>query len=409
MRVFKERILIQTMVLVVLFIGINSSNAEILFRVSSVKSDYKADHNQTCINEFGLGWEEADWTDLQNYYTSGADMADLIISSGLDEKKSAWVTRNGDQSYSSTRDYFTSYHNHNKPDYYLAHDNIDNYFLSLGSWDGSYYVLCKNDGGTILQPPPKVFSLCVGVDYSDEDVSIISGESLGKWQDGPDGKRWAQLMYDKIKRTTSNWSPDNLSGPVILPEKEDPSHTNLDILNEAITSIQKNISSGDTLILYFLGHGDSASQDQLDEYGGEITMSPGDEYLVLEQSASVSKGFRDDYLTKILEKSEWKNINKVIMLDACHSGGFMNDASSSADVGDLEKISKIRFMSSAEEDEVGWYETNSGEPVASYLWYMMLNEVLGVDHKESLAGMLENSTLLSRFLGLLVSGLLRMM
>ncbi len=115
------------------------------FKVSIAKSAYGANHNNVCVSEFGAGWGEVDWTDLESYYSSGGNMSDLISNSGFDIRTNAWVTRNGDQSYSTTRDYFASYHNHSKPSGYLAHDNIDNYFLSLGSWDSSYYVLCKKN------------------------------------------------------------------------------------------------------------------------------------------------------------------------------------------------------------------------------------------------------------------------
>lgn len=148
MRTMKEYWQLLTTVLVTSFIIIGSASADTVFKVSNTKSTYGSNHNQVCVNEFGSGWEEADWTDLENYYSGDGNMADLISSSGLDTRKNAWVTRNGDQSYSSSRDYFASYHNHNKPSGYLAHDNINNYFLSLGSWNSSYYVLCKKEGAS---------------------------------------------------------------------------------------------------------------------------------------------------------------------------------------------------------------------------------------------------------------------
>ena len=112
------------------------------FAISESKISYGSDYKQVCKNEFGSEWEIADWEDLKTYYSNGGNLNDLVEGIGFDEKINAWVTRNGDQSYSSDRDYFASFHNYNKPSGYLAHDNIDNYFLSLGSWDGSYYVLC---------------------------------------------------------------------------------------------------------------------------------------------------------------------------------------------------------------------------------------------------------------------------
>ena len=127
-----------------------------LFKVSNTQSAYGSNHTQVCVNEFGSEWEEADWIDLEKYSSDGGNMSDLIVSSGFDTRTNAWVRRNGDQSYSSSRDYFASYHNHSKPSGYLAHDNIDNYFLSLGSWYGSYYVLCKNSDTSQTTSEPAV-------------------------------------------------------------------------------------------------------------------------------------------------------------------------------------------------------------------------------------------------------------
>jgi hypothetical protein len=116
-----------------------------LFKKTSQKIAYGADYNQACINAFGTDWHLADWTDLKQYFSSGKDMNQLVSRLSLNtngDDSAAWVTRNGDKSYSARRDYYMSYHNHKKPSHYLAHDNIDNYYLSLGSWDSPHYALC---------------------------------------------------------------------------------------------------------------------------------------------------------------------------------------------------------------------------------------------------------------------------
>jgi len=41
------------------------------------------------------------------------------------------------------RDYYATRHEHNKPAGYLAHDNIDNYLISLGSWSGSRKIMAS--------------------------------------------------------------------------------------------------------------------------------------------------------------------------------------------------------------------------------------------------------------------------
>ena len=85
--------------------------------------------------EFGDEYRVADWKDLEKFNDNGGDLIDLFDGLGLNKYgSSAFVTRNGSHNYSSTRFYFVSRHEHNKPRNYLAHDNINNYLISLGSW-----------------------------------------------------------------------------------------------------------------------------------------------------------------------------------------------------------------------------------------------------------------------------------
>ncbi len=95
------------------------------------------------VNElFGPEYRVADWNDLKTFHENGGDLINLYDHLGLTEYNSAaFVTRNGDRSYSSTRYYYASRHEGNRPSYYLAHDNIDNYLISLGSWTTPHKIL----------------------------------------------------------------------------------------------------------------------------------------------------------------------------------------------------------------------------------------------------------------------------
>jgi len=115
------------------------------FLLTDNRYSYKSNYNQACLDEFGETWRQADWLDVLDYYNNGGDLQELVDTTGFADKGNGWVSRNGDNNYNSTRDYFASFHNHSKPSNYDAHDNIDNYFFSLGSWHGTYYVLCYND------------------------------------------------------------------------------------------------------------------------------------------------------------------------------------------------------------------------------------------------------------------------
>ena len=120
--------------------GVDTDNAK--FRISASKAAYGTDYSGVCTREFGKNWQLADWSDLKAYYAAGKNLQKLVEHLSFSKKRHAWVTRNGEQAFSSQRDYFASFHNHRKPGNYLAHDQIDKNFFSLGSWYGKYYVLC---------------------------------------------------------------------------------------------------------------------------------------------------------------------------------------------------------------------------------------------------------------------------
>ena len=98
--------------------------------------------DQVVNDVFGSGYRVADWNDLVAFYNAGGDLLALYDGLGLTAVgNSAFVERSGDPSYSTDRYYFASRHEHNKPESYLAHENIDNYLISLGSWSGSRKIM----------------------------------------------------------------------------------------------------------------------------------------------------------------------------------------------------------------------------------------------------------------------------
>lgn len=91
--------------------------------------------------EFGDKYRVADWVDVQAYKNNIQYFVKKI--GGMQAAESSLtVTRNGQNFFSGKRRYFITLHNHNKPSSYLAHDQIDKYYLSLGSWWGKRHVLC---------------------------------------------------------------------------------------------------------------------------------------------------------------------------------------------------------------------------------------------------------------------------
>ncbi len=102
----------------------------------------QSDWDQIVLDLFGPDYRVADWNDLKGFYANGGDLLALYDGLGLTEHgNSAYVTRNGNRIHSGGRYYFASRHEHNRPPHYAAHDHINNYQISLGSWWGSNYIM----------------------------------------------------------------------------------------------------------------------------------------------------------------------------------------------------------------------------------------------------------------------------
>lgn len=115
---------------------------------------------------FGPEYRVADWYDLVNYFDLGGDLLELFDNLGLTLYESAaYVTVDGSRSYSSSRFYFASRHEHELPEYYLAHDHIDDFLISLGSWYGENKILVirrdfaakLSEEARLLRKPGKLF------------------------------------------------------------------------------------------------------------------------------------------------------------------------------------------------------------------------------------------------------------
>lgn len=103
-----------------------------------------SDWDEIVYGIFGPQYRVADWNDLKKYNEKDGDLLKLFDELGLTEYgNSAFITRNGEKKYSSSRYYFATRHEHNIPGSYLAHENIDNYLISLGSWNTKMRILVK--------------------------------------------------------------------------------------------------------------------------------------------------------------------------------------------------------------------------------------------------------------------------
>lgn len=116
------------------------------FAITGGRYGIYEDWDAAVKEELGNGYRPLEWHELKEYYNQGSEILALFDGLGLTEyRNGAAILRNGRQRYSSTRGYFASRHEHDKPGNYLAHDHIDNYLISLGSWDGERKILARKD------------------------------------------------------------------------------------------------------------------------------------------------------------------------------------------------------------------------------------------------------------------------
>ena len=136
------------------------------FHVVSHNLDETGDLKAECKAYLGEGVRLADWNDILAYYQAGGSMADFItelkvpLEYGNPEDMEAIpntsyrISRNGELRWQGDRHYFFARHDHVKRADFLAHDDIDNYLLSLGSWFGKGgFALCYGDLNS-TEPPP---------------------------------------------------------------------------------------------------------------------------------------------------------------------------------------------------------------------------------------------------------------
>ena len=136
------------------------------FHVVAHNLDETQDLKAECKAYLGEGVRLADWNDILAYYREGGSMADFItelkipIEYGNPEDMEAIpntsyrISRNGKLRWQGDRHYFFARHDHVKRADFLAHGNIDNYLLSLGSWFGEGgFALCYGDLNSTVPPP----------------------------------------------------------------------------------------------------------------------------------------------------------------------------------------------------------------------------------------------------------------
>ena len=124
----------------------SQTGASILFKHTSESYPMDSDMNAICKQTFGENYNIADWLDIVDAYESGI-AADYILLEG-----NAYITNEGIDFWSDNRHYLVTRHNHNMPDTYLSHDDIDDHLFDLGSWYTELPILCISETEEIIPP-----------------------------------------------------------------------------------------------------------------------------------------------------------------------------------------------------------------------------------------------------------------
>ena len=127
------------------------------FHVIAHDLDEKGDLKAACKEKLGVGVRLADWNDLVAYHAAGGSLSDLIANLKIPieapNSPQYRISMNGKLLWRGRRHYFVARHDHTKREGFLAHDNIDGYHLTLGSWFGKGgFVLCYGDPNSTVPP-----------------------------------------------------------------------------------------------------------------------------------------------------------------------------------------------------------------------------------------------------------------
>jgi len=177
-----------------------------------------------------------------------------------------------------------------------------------------------------------------------ERVPDIYGLFIGVRDKGVAGDIDAQTLYNTISSNLSGFK----DGKVLTADMQ-TGGLSVEEVRDAINELRKEMQPGDKFILFDSSHGGSY------DLGFETTLTPGDEYLAIGPDR-----FDDDILQLYLDLANMDDIEKWIMLDACHSGGFWGNNNPS-DSGDLEKLSNIALFAACYEDALTWACPVTGE------------------------------------------------
>ena len=152
------------------------------FHIIAHDLDETGDLKAACKEKLGAGVRLADWNDLIAYHKAGGSLTDLIanlkIPIEVANSQQYRISMNGELTWNGDRHYLVARHDHTVRAGFLAHDDIDNYHLTLGSWFGKGgFALCYGDPDSTVPPPePEVIAPSRDVSVPNEVESHSTAE-----------------------------------------------------------------------------------------------------------------------------------------------------------------------------------------------------------------------------------------
>ena len=118
------------------------AQAALIARTSGSYPWDTANCNGICAQEFGAGYELADWLDVRAHVDAFGLQAFYSASAMTSYRTHAWVTNNGSHLFGTGRHYFIERHDGQVPAGWLVHSSIGANDIDLGSWVNSRPALC---------------------------------------------------------------------------------------------------------------------------------------------------------------------------------------------------------------------------------------------------------------------------
>jgi hypothetical protein len=167
------------------------------------------------------------------------------------------------------------------------------------------------------------------------------------------GDRDATSVFDALSRFPqwANAADVNTSAAITLTA------TSTDVESSIESSLNAmDVRDGDWLIFYVSAHGGTPTRT-----GDETPVTiDGAENSADELIQLGSSLISDDDLTNLFDNEKWQNVNKLFLISACHSGGFVGDDLTS-DTGDLENLDHVAVLASSTEEGTSFYRDTTGQ------------------------------------------------